>query len=298
MVEVLPGSEEEWREWCWEEREKRKDEKEMREGVKEKEEGVGNKTWQTGERIRRWVEEEMARRRVGLAGPRKKVDSGDKGERREVEEVEKEGWRVVGRKGGVGEGEKKASQVGEKRGLGGSEEKMSIGREEEREVDRREEDETEKTRRLREKVKRMEEEREQKEKRRRNVIWRGLDGRDSGERRCFMEWATENVMGRMPRIRRVWERRGEGGKEVVLVEMEDEKERAELLEKYWEFRQRWGIGVDEDLTMEERRMKWRIMEKARVEKEKGRGVRTDNRRIWVEGKEIFWNEEKEKWEER
>ncbi|XP_071647045.1 uncharacterized protein [Temnothorax longispinosus] len=219
--------------------------------------------------------------------------------------------KIIERKEGGSKGEESVEERerkddGERSESGSKTEERSINGEELwKEVKRGEErrlgeeaDEMEKTRRLREKVKRMEEEREEKEKKRRNVIWRGLDGRDAEERRGFMERVTEKVMGRTPRIRRVWERTGVEGKVVVLVEMEDEKERAELLEKYWEFRQRWGIVVDEDLTIKERWTKRRILEKARVERERGRRVMTDNRRIWVEGKEILWNEEEGKWEER
>ncbi|XP_024892765.1 uncharacterized protein LOC112468008 [Temnothorax curvispinosus] len=72
-----------------------------------------------------------------------------------------------------------------------------------------------------------------------------------------MERVAEKVLSKVPKIRRVWERRVEGGREVLIVEMEDEKERAVLLGRYGEFRQRWGIGVNEDLTMEERKARWR-----------------------------------------
>lgn len=44
------------------------------------------------------------------------------------------------------------------------------------------------------------------------MIWRGQDGRDAEERRGFMERVMEKMMGRMLRIRRVWKRKGEGGR--------------------------------------------------------------------------------------
>lgn len=82
----------------------------------------------------------------------------------------------------------------------------------------------------------------------------------------------------------------------MLVEMEDEKDKAELLERHWELKQKWGIEVDEDLTME-KRMRWKILQKARVERKRERRVFIDNRRIWIKGREIFWEEEEEKWKE-
>lgn len=122
-----------------------------------------------------------------------------------------------------------------------------------------------------------------------------MEERDA-KKRSLIERVTKKVLGRMPRIRRVWERRGEGGKEVVLVEMEDEKDKAELLERHWELKQKWGIEVDEDLTME-KRMRWKILQKARVERKRERRVFIDNRRIWIKGREIFWEEEEGKWKE-
>lgn len=32
----------------------------------------------------------------------------------------------------------------------------------------------------------------------------------------------------------------------------------------------WGVGVDEDLTMKERRMRWRMVKAAKRERAKGR----------------------------
>lgn len=43
--------------------------------------------------------------------------------------------------------------------------------------------------------------------------------------------------------------------------------------------------IDEDLTLKKRRIKWKLVEKARKEKKKGREVEIENRRIWIERKE-------------
>lgn len=43
--------------------------------------------------------------------------------------------------------------------------------------------------------------------------------------------------------------------------------------------------MDKDLTMRERRNKWRMIEKAKREREKGRRVKMTNSKIWIRG----WN---------
>lgn len=54
----------------------------------------------------------------------------------------------------------------------------------------------------------------------------------------------------------------------------------ELLEKGWEIRRNWSVGIDEDLTMEERRVRWRLVKRTRKERAKSKVVVTTNRRIW------------------
>ncbi|KMQ87632.1 hypothetical protein RF55_13035 [Lasius niger] len=79
--------------------------------------------------------------------------------------------------------------------------------------------------------------------------------------------------------------------------LEKERDRDELLERSVEINRRWEISVDEDLTREERKLRWRIGEKARVERRRGRKVVADNRKIWIEGRKWRWNEEKRNWME-
>lgn len=58
-----------------------------------------------------------------------------------------------------------------------------------------------------------------------------------------------------------------------------ESGRMELLEKSWEIRRNWGVGVDEDLTMEKRRVRCRLMKRAKMERVKRKVVVTTNRRV-------------------
>lgn len=68
-----------------------------------------------------------------------------------------------------------------------------------------------------------------------------------------------------------------------MVEMEEMLDRKEVLRRGKEIRRRWGVRVDEDLTMEER-MRWRMVEAARQERAKGRRAMVTNRKLWVNGR--------------
>lgn len=72
------------------------------------------------------------------------------------------------------------------------------------------------------------------------------------------------------------------GRWVLLVEMEEMLDKKEVLRRGKE-RRRWGVRVDEDLTMEER-MRWRMVEAARQERAKGRRAVVTNRKLWVDGR--------------
>ena len=58
----------------------------------------------------------------------------------------------------------------------------------------------------------------------------------------------------------------------MIVDMEREENEEDLLEKGGEIKRRWGVGIDEDLTMEERKARWRILEKARLKRARDREV--------------------------
>lgn len=49
--------------------------------------------------------------------------------------------------------------------------------------------------------------------------------------------------------------------------------------------------------MEERKTRWRMVEKAREERAKGNWMFVDNRRIWVNGRAWRWDTGEEKWYE-
>lgn len=46
----------------------------------------------------------------------------------------------------------------------------------------------------------------------------------------------------------------------------------------------WRVKMNEDLTMEERRKRWRIMETAKRERARGKRVEVSNRELRVKGR--------------
>lgn len=57
------------------------------------------------------------------------------------------------------------------------------------------------------------------------------------------------------------------------------------------------MSVDEDLTMDERKVRWRLVEKARLERAKGNVVMTTNRRVWINGRAWGWDKKRNRWQE-
>src|SRR5580765_695708 len=88
-----------------------------------------------------------------------------------------------------------------------------------------------------------------------------------------------------------------GERKILLVVMEKEEDRDEVLGRREEIWRRWRVNVDEDLTREERKMKGKIKEKARLERNNGNWVVFDSRRLWIEEREWKWDEVKEIWKE-
>lgn len=83
-------------------------------------------------------------------------------------------------------------------------------------------------------------------------------------------------MKREIELKRIEEKIGEERRMVLIVELEEEKEREEILGMREVFWRKFRASVDEDLSMKERRIRWRIIEKAREERRKGKKVRVTN----------------------
>ncbi|KMQ89658.1 hypothetical protein RF55_10686 [Lasius niger] len=90
----------------------------------------------------------------------------------------------------------------------------------------------------------------------RREVWRG-----EGE---GMRWEVrKRMLERKVALRGVEERMGDDGKSILLGILDKEEDRDEVLERRGERGRRWKMSVDEDLTREERKIKWRIRERAR-----------------------------------
>lgn len=90
-----------------------------------------------------------------------------------------------------------------------------------------------------------------------------MEGKGAEERKKVVEKVAERKIGRKARIKGVGERIGEGGRQMLMVEMEKERDKDELLLRSGEIKKKWDIGMDEDLTLEERRTRWRMVGKAK-----------------------------------
>jgi len=84
----------------------------------------------------------------------------------------------------------------------------------------------------------------------------------------------------------------EKGREMVLVRLENEEQRWEVLGKKMLLKGR-RERIMEDLTWEERRLRWRLEEFARVEEKKGKRVWVENRRVKIDGYWWRWDEKEE-----
>lgn len=135
-------------------------------------------------------------------------------------------------------------------------------------------------------------ERREKEDRGRSVVMRGVK-----QWKGDLRWGVEQVLKeigavvRLQEVRKVKSAREEGG-DVVVIKLGNEEERKEVLRK-----KRGLIGrriwIEEDLSWEERRVRWRLREIAKEEEEKGRKAWVTQERIRIDGEWWWWDKERE-----
>lgn len=89
----------------------------------------------------------------------------------------------------------------------------------------------------------------------------------------------KRTLGRDIEIREMEEKVSEAGRCVVVIELDELADRDEILEKGREIKRKWEVGVDENLMLEERKMRWRILEAVRRKTARGRRVEFSNREI-------------------
>jgi len=66
-------------------------------------------------------------------------------------------------------------------------------------------------------------------------------------------------------MRGIEERLGEGSR-ILLVIMDEGEDKEEIMDRKEEIWERWRMSVEKDLSREERKLRWRIKEKARTER--------------------------------
>jgi len=183
-------------------------------------------------------------------------------------EKEIEGLKIEGRE------REKEGEGGEGRG------KEGIGRE------------GEKTEGWKERVKRLERkiERKEREERRKNIVVKGLKEEDENAKGLEKVWKKLGVEVKVEEVKRVRAGGGRGGG-IVIVKVGSEEEKKGIMQSKRKLRGE-EVWIEEDLTWEERRVRWKIRQIAIMEETREKRVRIGQGGLWVEGKWWGWDEEK------
>lgn len=135
---------------------------------------------------------------------------------------------------------------------------------------------------------------EEEKKREKNVIWREVEGDSKEERICYINVIIEEILEQDKEMNGIEKSRGEAVRWIMITEMRKIEDKQDTLDRGGEINRKWGIGVDKDPTMEERRMRWKIKETARRERTKRKRVETRNRELWMENNKWNWDEKMER----
>ncbi|KMQ90931.1 hypothetical protein RF55_9263 [Lasius niger] len=254
-------------------------------------------------------EEEWLRELRGIREGMRGIEKGMRGIERELRLLRERGWRARGgeekeddRLESEREEETSVEEIADTERENEEMKRMNEGAERKKKRDGREKEAGGSEKKGEESVvasdkkdgKRMEEDTE------RSVIEGGKEGeRGKGER--GQRVLLEEMLERKVELRGVEERLGDDGKSILLVVLEKEEDRDEVLERRGEVGRRWRMSVDEDLTREERKMKWRIKERARepVELSRARNEKEgEKRKECLEERGLGWTEGMEDEERR
>lgn len=134
--------------------------------------------------------------------------------------------------------------------------------------------------RLKEIEKKME--KKEREERRKNLVIKGIEVKE-GRKKKAVEGLMKDI-GAEVKIEETWKiaEDRDKGREIVRIRIENEEKRREIWEKKTTLKGR-KERIVEDWTWKERRMRWKLEERAREEERKGKSV-------WVE----VW-ENKNRW---
>lgn len=145
------------------------------------------------------------------------------------------------------------------------------------------------------KRRKWEEELRERGKRKNNVMLRGkMEADKMGIGRT--EEILGLALGKDVRIRRIVERMKRGEEGTLVLEMDDEEGKAEMLEGRKKLEEE-GLEVKEDLTWWERKTRFKLAERASEERARGRRVWMDSRTLKVNGVVWKWDELEEEWQE-
>ncbi|XP_043275446.1 trichohyalin-like [Venturia canescens] len=133
-------------------------------------------------------------------------------------------------------------------------------------------------------------ERREREERRNNIVVRGVNVAEGveWEREIEKIWERLGVEGGRKEMRRIG-RVDEGGRGMVLIRLEGREKKVEIMKAKVKLRGN-RERIEDDLTKEERRIKWLVEGQAYEERRKGKRVRVGYMRMWVDGKVLVWNE--------
>jgi len=250
------GIKEEWKE------EMRKLFEELREEIKEGMKSLGKEMWKKLEEEKEMIREELEKSREDRKIKEEKWNK----EREEIKEqvriLEREIEELMIKKGKEGEDGRWEGEEGKRR-------------------DGRKEEE------WRERVRELERKWERKEKgdRRKNVVIKGVkEGEASLKEKVEEVIKMLGIEVKIEEIRRIEAGKKERGS-MIVVRVENEEAKRNIVRNKWKLKG-GDIWIEEDLTWEERRIKWRIREIARRERIQGKRIRMGQEGLWIKG--VWW----------
>lgn len=131
----------------------------------------------------------------------------------------------------------------------------------------------------------------EKEERRRNLVLRGIRIGERGIREITEEVLKKiGVEAKIEDIKKI--DIGKKDKDsLVVIKVGSEEEKSRIMQNKWKLKGS-EIWLNDDLTWEERRVRWKVTQVARKEQGEGRKVRIGQGRIWIEGEWWMWDEER------
>jgi len=128
-------------------------------------------------------------------------------------------------------------------------------------------------------------ERKEKGDRRKNVVIKGVkEGEASLKEKVEEVIKMLGIEVKIEEIRRIEAGKKEKGS-MIVVRVENEEAKRNIVRNKWKLKG-GDIWIEEDLTWEERRIKWRIREIARRERIQGKRIRMGQEGLWIKG--VWW----------